>query len=83
MIFATLEDETGIANVIIWRRIFERDRAAAVTARLMRVTGRLQREGIVIHLIADRVEDRSALLASLGEEDEEKGPSLFPSRDFH
>ncbi len=67
VIFITLEDETGVCNVVVWPKAFERFRRAIVTARLMRITGRLQREGIVIHLIADRIEDLSSLLDQLGE----------------
>jgi len=65
VIFATLEDETGVANIVVWTDVFERCRRALLAARLMRVSGKLQREGAVIHLIADRVEDRSDLLDRL------------------
>jgi error-prone DNA polymerase len=69
VIFATLEDETGVANIIVWPKVLEQYRRVVLTARLMQVTGRLQREGIVTHLIADKVEDMSYLLDSLeGEE---------------
>jgi error-prone DNA polymerase len=67
VIFATLEDETGIANVIIWPKVFERHRKIVLGARLMAVTGQLQREGIVIHIIADRIEDLTGELAKLSE----------------
>src|SRR3546814_19624491 len=46
VIFATLEDETGIANVIIWPAVFERFRAAVLKSSLLAVKGRLQREGL-------------------------------------
>ncbi|MDJ0628688.1 MAG: OB-fold nucleic acid binding domain-containing protein [Rhodobacter sp.] len=65
VIFVTLEDETGICNVIVWRKIYEAFRRAVIAGRLLRVTGRLQREGAVTHLIADRIEDLSAMLDSL------------------
>lgn len=65
VIFITLEDETGICNVIVWRKMYERFRRAVVAGRLLRVTGRLQREGIVVHLIAEEIEDMSPLLDSL------------------
>jgi len=65
VIFLTLEDETGVANVVIWRRVFERFRRAVMGGRLLRVTGPLQREGIVVHLIAERVEDLSHRLSDL------------------
>ncbi len=65
VIFATIEDETGIANVIVWPKIFERFRPVVLGARLMRVTGRLQSEQSVIHVIAERLEDLSPLLSLL------------------
>lgn len=70
VVFVTLEDETGSANIIIWRDCFERYRRIVMTARLMRVSGRLQREGIVAHLIADKIEDLSPLLDRLDEIDQ-------------
>ncbi|MBC8452053.1 MAG: error-prone DNA polymerase, partial [Rhodospirillaceae bacterium] len=69
VIFVTLEDETGVANVIVWPKVLEEHRRVVLTARLMRVTGTLQREGIVTHLIADKIEDMSHLLDGLGGEE--------------
>ncbi len=69
VIFATLEDETGTANIIVWPKVFERYRRIVLTARLLRVRGELQREGIVTHLIADHLEDCSGLLATLAAPD--------------
>jgi error-prone DNA polymerase len=65
VIFATLEDETGVINVIIWPHMFERFRRETMSATLLTVTGKLQREGIVIHVVADRLEDRSAELRAI------------------
>jgi len=65
VIFATLEDETGVANVIVWPPVFERFRRVVLAARLLGVEGRLQRQGIVIHLIARHLIDLSGLLGSL------------------
>ena len=65
VIFVTLEDETGIVNVIVWRKIYERFRRAVIAGRCLRVTGRLQREGAVTHVIADEVEDISWMLDEL------------------
>jgi error-prone DNA polymerase len=65
VIFVTLEDETGVANVIVWPRIYEAFRRAVIGGRLLRVTGRKQQEGPVIHIIAERVEDMSSALATL------------------
>ena len=66
MIFLTLEDETGTANVIVWKQVYEAFRKAVIAGRLVRVTGRIQRDGPTTHVIAERVEDVSALLATLG-----------------
>ncbi|AUH34033.1 error-prone DNA polymerase [Paracoccus tegillarcae] len=66
VIFLTLEDETGVSNVVVWRKVFETHRRAVMGGRLLRVTGRLQREGIVVHLIAEQIEDVSSELGSLG-----------------
>ena len=63
--FLTLEDETGPLNVIVWSSLFERERRIVLGARLMGVTGEVQREGEVVHLIAHKLEDRTALLGGL------------------
>ncbi|MDX2223652.1 MAG: error-prone DNA polymerase [Rhodospirillaceae bacterium] len=65
VIFATLEDETGVANVIIWPHMFERFRRIVLGSLLLRVTGRLQRESGVIHVVADHVADLTGLLGRL------------------
>jgi DNA polymerase III alpha subunit len=65
VIFVTLEDEFGVSNVIVWRKVYERYRRAVISGRLLRVTGRLQREGGVVHIIAEEIEDLSALLDRL------------------
>ena len=57
VIFATLEDETGFANLVLWPNRFEQFRATVMTARLLAATGTLQREGRVIHVIAERLTD--------------------------
>jgi error-prone DNA polymerase len=65
VIFATLEDETGIANIIVWPKIFERYRSIVLGARLLSVSGRLQSEQNVIHIVAERLEDLTPLLSLL------------------
>jgi error-prone DNA polymerase len=65
VIFITLEDETGIANLVVWPHVFERFRAVVLGARLMAVRGAVQREGDVIHVIARKLESRDALLGPL------------------
>jgi error-prone DNA polymerase len=67
VIFATLEDETGIANVIVWPKIFERFRKTVMSARLIGVEGPLQREGIVIHVVARRLVDLTHHLHALAD----------------
>lgn len=62
VIFLTLEDETGTANVVVWAKIFERFRRAVIAGRCLKVTGRLQRDGDVAHVVAERIEDISYLL---------------------
>jgi len=66
VIFLTLEDETGVINVIVWPKTYERFRRAVIAGRLLRITGKLQREGAVSHLIAGRIEDLSPWLDRLG-----------------
>ncbi len=67
-IFLTLEDEKAIANVIFWPRVFDRYRPVVMGARFVSVTGRLQAESGVIHIVAERIEDLSPWLAALLEE---------------
>jgi error-prone DNA polymerase len=97
-IFVTLEDETGIANLIVWPQIFEEYRPVVLGARLLAVEGEVQRQGIVIHVIARSLADRSHLLAklangsfdassALARADEVRRPvsgakAHYPSRDF-
>ena len=69
VIFATLEDETGVANVIIWPKVFEKYRKMVLASRFLGVRGRVQKEGLVIHVIAQELEDLTHELAILtGEE---------------
>lgn len=65
VVFLTLEDETGVVNVIVWRKIFERFRRAVIAGRMLKVTGRMQRAHEVTHVIAEEIEDISALLDRL------------------
>ncbi|MGN6691622.1 MAG: error-prone DNA polymerase, partial [Sphingopyxis sp.] len=66
-IFITIEDESGIVNILLWARLFERQRRAVMASRLMLAEGEVQRskEG-VIHLMATRIVDRTAMLDALG-----------------
>jgi len=69
VIFLTLEDETGVVNIIVWRNIYERFRRAVVAGRMLRVTGRMQRAHNVTHVLAEEIEDISPLLDQLLAED--------------
>ena len=70
--FVTLEDETGMVNVIVWRDLAERQRKELLRANLLTVYGTLEREGEVVHLIAGHLRDRTPLLGNL----------MTRSRDF-
>ena len=65
VIFVTLEDEFGIVNVIVWQKIYLTYRRAVIAGRMLKVTGRLQRQSGVTHVIAEQVEDISGLLDTL------------------
>lgn len=65
VIFASLEDETGLANIIIWPKVFEANRAVVLGSRMMAVTGEVQKEGLVIHVIARKVFDQTSMLLDL------------------
>ncbi|UIJ45635.1 error-prone DNA polymerase [Sphingomonas cannabina] len=66
VLFLTLEDETGIANAIVWRDRFEAQRRTIMTATMIGVQGEVQREGEVIHIIVDRIVDYSDMLREVG-----------------
>jgi error-prone DNA polymerase len=73
VIFVTLEDETGMVNVVVWRTVSENQRRALLGSHLMAVHGVIERQGEVVHLVAGKLEDHSALLGRL----------VTQSRDFH
>ncbi len=92
VVFATIEDETGIANIVIWPSLIERFRRVIVGAALLLVSGVVQRspEGVV-HVVAEALQDRSSELRSLDGSDplqvplaraDEMPPALRRSRDF-
>jgi error-prone DNA polymerase len=70
VLFITIEDETGIANLIVWPDMFEKQRRIVLSAGMLAVRGRVQREGEVIHVIAHELADLSGLLRSVGDRDE-------------
>ncbi len=65
VIFATLEDETGIANIVIWSRTFEANRRAVLASRMLAVRGKVQREGLVIHVVAQKFTDMTPHLVAV------------------
>ena len=67
VLFITIEDETGIANLIVWPSLFERQRRLILSAGMVACTGKVQREGEVIHVIAEYFADLSPQLRALGE----------------
>ncbi len=69
VMFITIEDEAGIANLVIWPKLYERQRRVILFAKMMAVHGRIQREGEVVHLVAHRLTDLSNTLASVGSRD--------------
>jgi error-prone DNA polymerase len=95
VVFMTIEDETGVTNAVIWPKVLERERKVVMGARLVVVQGRIQRHEDIIHVVAERLEDRSDWLRLLDEDgeslslpvanaDEMKRPdpgSWHPSRD--
>ena len=65
VIFVTLEDEFSTCNVVIWQAVYQRFRRAVIAGRLLRVTGRVQRQSGVTHVVAETIEDLSPLLDDL------------------
>lgn len=65
VIFATLEDETGVSNIVIWPHVFEKNRKTVLGARMLGVRGKLQREGLVVHIIAEELTDLTSHLLDL------------------
>lgn len=69
VIFITIEDESGVANLVVWPAVFERFRRVVLGAQLLVVRGKVQKEGLVIHVVADQLIDRTDLLRRLAETD--------------
>jgi error-prone DNA polymerase len=73
VLFVTLEDETGYVNLVVWNDIVEKNRRPILGSRLLAVGGQVQKQGLVVHVLARRFEDLSRLLGELRTE----------SHDFH
>jgi error-prone DNA polymerase len=87
VVFVTVEDEHGQANIVVYAQVGERDRAALVGARLLVIEGRVERqtehaEVPITHIIARRLLDRTDLLQRLREAPGDTAPALGRSRDF-
>ncbi|MEM0976776.1 MAG: OB-fold nucleic acid binding domain-containing protein [Pseudomonadota bacterium] len=83
VIFLTLEDETGISNIIVWKNIYQTYRRAVISGRLLRVTGRLQRDGAVVHVVAEHIEDISAMLDMLLDDVDNRAQLSTPDQVSH
>ena len=77
VMFITIEDETGVANLILWPDRFEKQRRLVLSAGMIACHGKVQREGDVIHVVTDRLEDLSDLLRSVGDRDEPFPPDAW------
>ena len=87
-VFLALEDETGTANIVVWKDVFEAHRPAVMRSGLALVEGRVQVAGEILHLVAERITDLSLLAAALrtdepGETTPAGAGRLVASRDFH
>ena len=65
VVFLTLEDEFSVSNIIVWPNIFKKFRSQVIGGRMLKVTGRIQREDNVTHIIANSIEDISIMLDDL------------------
>jgi error-prone DNA polymerase len=69
VMFITIEDESGIANLVVWPKMFEKFRRVVLGSTMFAVRGRIQREGDVVHLVAHHLTDMSDALAGIGRRD--------------
>jgi len=87
VIFITLEDESGHANLIVWPQVFERFRKTVLRATLIGISGPVQREGAVVHILAERLWDLEPVLgdltADLAPSRADEAKFEVYSRDFH
>lgn len=77
VLFVTIEDETGIANGILWPDRFEIYRRQVMSTSMIAMRGRIQKEGEIIHIICDRIVDHDTMLRSIGRMDF----AVAPGRD--
>jgi error-prone DNA polymerase len=67
VVFVTLEDKTGIANAVLWADRFEANRRTVMSATMLAIRGKVQKEGIVIHLVAEAITDLTDWLRQVGQ----------------
>ena len=80
VMFMTLEDETGVANLVIWKTLYEKQRRVALSAHLLGVEGRIQREGDVVHLVAYKLHDLGDVLSTLQDRGADAGDMSWARR---
>jgi error-prone DNA polymerase len=80
ILFMTLEDETGAANIVVWEKLFDKFRKEIIQSRLFMVEGKLQIEGEVIHVVALRCHNLNSLLRGLTVANEDNLPLLTLAR---
>ncbi|MBB3980355.1 error-prone DNA polymerase [Rhizobium azooxidifex] len=82
VMFITIEDETGPANVVVWPSLFERRRQVVLGSSMMAINGRIQREGEVVHLVAQRLFDLSRDLSGLADREGNFMPATGRGDEF-
>lgn len=83
VLFITIEDDTGFSNIVVWSNVFEKYRKEILRAKLLMVAGKIQVEGEVIHVIAQRCFDMSGLLKDLTTEGDHAADIFHGGRNFH
>ena len=81
--FITIEDETGVSNLVVWPSVYEQNRRIIHAAHMLLVDGKVQREGPVAHLVVEKLTDLSVRLAAIGDA---KAPFPLPHArgdEFH
>lgn len=80
VMFMTIEDETGVSNLVIWKTLHEAQRRIALGAHLIGVDGRIQREGEVVHLVAYKLHDLTGVLSTLQDRGADAGDLAWARR---
>ncbi len=83
VLFITIEDDTGFSNIVVWSNVFEKYRKEILRAKLLMVAGKIQVEGEVIHVIAQRCFDMSGLLKDLTTDGDNAAGIFHKGRNFH